>query len=68
MDKFMEECNKIASSGTLDEFARKLAKDKKETNSHINKFVDNMSYLNMDADSKDILKQPVSKSFLNGNI
>ena len=64
----MEECNKIASSGALDEFAQKLAKDKKETDSHVNKFIDNMSYLNMDADSKDILKQPVPKSFFNRNI
>ena len=66
MDKFMEECNKIASSGELDAFAQKLAKNKKETDTHINKYIDNMSYLNMDADSKERLKQPVPKYFFNG--
>ena len=55
MDNFMKECMKIAASSEMDGLVKQLTKDKKETDKHVNKFLDNLSIQNMDEDSKQRL-------------
>ena len=64
MDKFMEDCMKIAASSEMDGLVKQLTKNKKETDKHVNKFLDNMSYQNMDEDSKQQLRELRSSSTL----
>ena len=43
MDNFMKECMKIANSNELDGLVQHLAKNKRETDIHVNNLIDNMN-------------------------
>ncbi len=43
MDDFMKECMKLANSNEFDGLIQHLAKNKRETDKHVNNFIDNLS-------------------------
>ena len=43
MDNFIKECIKIASSNEFDGLVQHLAKNKRETDIHVNNFIDNLN-------------------------
>ena len=43
MDNFIKECIKIASSNEFDGLVQHLAKNKRETDKHVNNFIDNLN-------------------------
>ncbi len=62
MNEFIKECFKIAASSEMDGLVEYLSKDKKETDKHLNKYIDQLSYQNMDSDSKQQLQSVHNRS------
>ena len=65
MDDFMKECMKLANSNEFDGLVQRLAKNKRETDKHVNNFIDNLSNQTI---SKIQQSQTKSTCYTNNNI